>query len=138
MKIAIDFDGTCVTHEYPNVGKDIGAVPVLKRLVEAGHKLILNTMRCGKELQDAVNWFKENGIPLHGVNEDPGQKEWTQSPKVFANMYIDDAAIGCPLIVSVSPYPNDKVIGRPYVDWKFINEFLDDCLNNPCPNPEGK
>ena len=138
MKIAVDFDGTCVTHEYPNIGKDIGAVPVLKRLVEAGHKLILNTMRCGKELQDAVNWFKENDIPLHGVNEDPGQKEWTQSPKVFANMYIDDAALGCPLIVPVSPYPNDKVIGRPYVDWKYINEFLDACLNNPCPNPEGK
>ena len=34
MVIAIDFDGTCVTNEYPNVGKDIGAVPVLKRIVE--------------------------------------------------------------------------------------------------------
>ena len=28
--IAIDFDGTVVTHEYPKVGRDIGAVPVLK------------------------------------------------------------------------------------------------------------
>jgi hypothetical protein len=28
--IAVDFDGTCVTHEYPKVGRDIGAVPVLK------------------------------------------------------------------------------------------------------------
>ena len=26
MIIAIDFDGTCVTHEYPKIGKDIGAV----------------------------------------------------------------------------------------------------------------
>ena len=26
MIIAVDFDGTCVTHEYPNVGKNIGAV----------------------------------------------------------------------------------------------------------------
>jgi hypothetical protein len=24
--IAVDFDGTCVTHEYPSIGKDIGAV----------------------------------------------------------------------------------------------------------------
>ena len=54
MKIGIDFDGTCVTHEYPKIGKDIGAVPVLKELVEKGHKLILNTMRSGKELEDAV------------------------------------------------------------------------------------
>ena len=36
----IDFDGTCVTHEFPNIGKDIGAVPVLRDIVAAGHKLI--------------------------------------------------------------------------------------------------
>lgn len=59
MKIGIDFDGTCVTHDYPRIGKDIGAVPVLKELVERGHKLILNTMRSGKELEDAVEWFKK-------------------------------------------------------------------------------
>ena len=48
MIIAVDFDGTCVSHEYPKVGKDIGAVPVLKALVEIGHKIILNTMRSGE------------------------------------------------------------------------------------------
>jgi len=45
MIIAIDFDGTCVTHAYPKIGKDIGAVPVLKQLVQYGHQLILWTMR---------------------------------------------------------------------------------------------
>lgn len=30
MIFCIDFDDTCVTHEYPNIGKDIGAIPVLK------------------------------------------------------------------------------------------------------------
>ena len=45
MVIAVDFDGTCVTHEFPKVGKDIGAVPVLKKLVEKGHQIILHTMR---------------------------------------------------------------------------------------------
>jgi hypothetical protein len=45
MDILIDFDGTCVAHEFPKVGKDIGAVPVLKALVENGHNLILFTMR---------------------------------------------------------------------------------------------
>ena len=38
MVIAIDFDGTCVTNEYPNVGKGIGAVPVLKKIVEKDHR----------------------------------------------------------------------------------------------------
>ena len=54
MYIAVDFDGTCVTHEYPNIGKDIGAVPVLKKLTDSGHKIILNTMRSGKELAAAI------------------------------------------------------------------------------------
>jgi hypothetical protein len=119
MKIGVDFDGTCVTHEYPQVGRDIGAVPVLKRLVAEGHLLILNTMRCGKELQDAVDWFKENDIPLYGINEDPEQKEWTQSPKVYANLYIDDAALGCPLIV-----PKSAGDIRPFVDWEEVEKLI--------------
>ncbi len=38
--IAVDFDGTCVTHDYPKVGMDIGATEVLKELVKEGHKLM--------------------------------------------------------------------------------------------------
>ena len=115
MYIAIDFDGTCVTHDYPRIGKEIGATEVLKRLVEAGHKLILNTMRSDKELQDAVNWFTKNGIELYGVNENPTQKRWTNSPKVYAHMYIDDAALGCPLINA------PELSNRPFVDWDSID-----------------
>ena len=48
-------------------------------------------------LQDAIDWFKENGIPLWGINENPNQKEWTSSPKIYANIYIDDTALGIPL-----------------------------------------
>ena len=118
MYIAIDFDGTCVTHDYPRIGKEIGATKVLKRLVEAGHKLILNTMRSDKELQDAVNWFKKNGIELYGVNENPTQKQWTNSPKVYAHMYIDDAAFGCPLINA------PELSNRQFVDWDSVGRKL--------------
>jgi len=45
MIIAVDFDGTCVAYDFPNIGQDIGAVPVLEELVAAGHKLILWTVR---------------------------------------------------------------------------------------------
>ena len=118
MYIAIDFDGTCVTHDYPRIGKEIGATEVLKRLVEAGHKLILNTMRSDKELQDAINWFKKNGIELYGVNENPTQKRWTNSPKVYAHMYIDDAALGCPLINA------PELSDRQFVDWDSVGRKL--------------
>jgi hypothetical protein len=118
--IAVDFDGTCVRHEYPNVGRDLpNAVSVLKELVTNGHKLVLFTMRSDKYLADAVNWFNQYGIPLHGVNEEPNQKDWTKSPKAFANVYIDDAALGCPLI--------QPMLGaRPYVDWHGVRNLLMD------------
>lgn len=118
MYIAVDFDGTCVTHEYPNVGKDIGAVPVLKKLVDAGHKIILNTMRSGNELADAIQWFIDNNIPLFGINENPTQKTWTASPKVYAHLYIDDAALGCPLITNIF------ITKRPFVDWIEVEKQL--------------
>lgn len=116
MEIAIDFDGTCVIHEYPKIGKDIGSVQILQKLVNNGHNLILFTMRSGKELQDAINWFKENEIKLYGINTNPTQSDWTKSPKAYAQLYIDDAALGCPLIY------DDK--NKPYVNWVEVNEIL--------------
>lgn len=113
--IAVDFDGTCVTHAYPEVGADIGAVPVLRELVQCGHRLILFTMRSGDSLVDAVNWFAQNEIPLFGVNANPEQHTWTTSPKPYAHIYIDDAALGCPLTSNINR-PNS----RPFCDWKSI------------------
>jgi hypothetical protein len=120
MIIAVDFDGTCTTHDYPRIGEDIGAIPVLKRLVENGHKLIIWTMRSGKELEDAKEWYITNSIPFHGVNENPTQKSWTSSPKAYANIYIDDAALGCPLDY------NQHLSNRPFVDWVGVEVMLED------------
>ena len=124
MIIAIDFDGTCVTHEYPSVGKDVGAVSVLEDLIYNGHKLILNTMRSGKELSDAVKWFENNNIELYGVNENPTQKSWTTSPKVYAQLYIDDAALGIPLIENLIEKNGFTINDRPYVDWLQVRKLL--------------
>ena len=115
--IAIDFDGTCVTHEYPYLGQDIGAAPVLRELAEQGHNLILYTMRSGKLEKDAIEWFKNNEIPLYAVNANPTQKKWTKSPKIHADIYIDDSALGIPLI-------HDVNTSRPYVDWVKVREWL--------------
>lgn len=117
LVIAVDFDGTCVTHEYPYMGSDISAVPVLKELTDAGYRLILTTMRSGKTEKEAVKWFKDNDIPLWGVNKNPEQKSWTSSPKVYADLYIDDCALGVPLTTSASST-------RPYVDWTRVREWL--------------
>ena len=132
MIIAIDFDGTCVTHDFPRVGKEIGAPRVLRKLIENGHQLILWTMRgdvknvpspefegtfTGTYLTDAVEWFKKHDIPLYGIQSNPTQKEWTDSPKAYAHLYIDDAALGIPLIYK-------KEESRPYVDWEEVEKLL--------------
>lgn len=126
MTIAIDFDGTCVTHEFPMIGKDINAVPVLNELTEKGHYLILFTMRSnviidGEQknyLTESVKWLVDRKIPLYGIQSNPTQDEWTSSPKAYAQLYIDDAALGCPLIY-------DKTYSdRPFVDWIRVREML--------------
>lgn len=136
MTINIDFDGTVVTHDFPRVGKNIGAQFVLKRLVEKGHQLILFTMRSDKKgdmstndpgitaisgqyLTDAVNWFKENGIPLYGIQSNPDQKTWTDSPKSYAELMIDDSALGCPLKY------DRNISNKPFVDWVKVEEWLE-------------
>lgn len=118
MFIAIDFDGTCVTHEFPRIGKDIGAVPVLKELVENGHKLILHTMRSGDTLTEAIEWFDAREIPLWSINSNPTQKRWTTSKKVFAHLYIDDTALGAPLVL------NESISLRPFIDWSQVRKLL--------------
>ncbi len=157
-KILIDFDGTCTTHEFPEIGRDIGSVPVLKELVAAGHKLILFTMRSdkfdntrgadcipethnGPWLTNAVNWFKENDIPLYGIQTDPEQHTWTTSPKAYGNLHIDDAGLNAPLKWDNCPNfvatefkrlctptcelcKGKNTFGRPYYDWKKARELL--------------
>lgn len=114
--IGLDFDGTVVSHEYPNIGKYIGAEVVLLKLRDKGVLFVLNTMRSGYELKQAVEWFSSRNIPLYGINENPDQKSWTSSPKVYAHLYIDDAALGAPLI-----YEKNQ---RPYIDWEKVNTFI--------------
>ena len=117
--IAIDFDGTCVEHEYPSVGMDVeGAVETLRALNNKGHKLILFTMRSGDKLDKAVKWFKDRDIELWAVNENPEQKQWTESPKVYADIYIDDASLGCPIMFIDG-------VRRPVVNWRKVREWLE-------------
>lgn len=121
--VAVDFDGTCVTHEFPKLGRDIGAQRVLKRLVKEGHRLILWTMRSGNRadgsdpLADAVGWFALNKIPLFGINGNPEQKSWTESPKAYAHLYVDDAALGAPLL-------NGLKGEKPFIDWPAVERLL--------------
>ena len=115
--IGIDFDGTIVEHRYPKLGDPVpGALETMKELIENGHKIILWTMRSNSELVDAVAYLTRNGIDLYGINKNPDQ-DWSNSPKAYCHIYIDDAALGCPLVKK----PNE----RPSVYWPKVREFLE-------------
>lgn len=114
---AVDFDGTCVTHDFPKVGRNIGAQSVLKRIIAEGGQIIIWTMRSQESLSDAIAWFKANDIPFIGANKNPAQHTWSSSPKAYAQVYIDDAALGCPLI-----HAHDHE--RPYVDWRAVEKLI--------------
>lgn len=117
--VAVDFDGTIVTHEYPKIGKPLPyAIETLKKIVAAGGRLILYTMRSGEQLSEAIFYLRNNDVVLWGVNKNHEQEKWTTSPKVYANIYIDDAALGTHTL------QDPAFASRPYVDWVIVDALL--------------
>ena len=102
LKIAIDFDGTIVEHKYPAIGQPIPrAFEVIKELRRKGHYLILWTYRNGKELDDAIDFCKKNGLDFQAVNHSTKEEasEWKFiydkiSRKPDADVFIDDRNVG--------------------------------------------
>lgn len=97
--IAVDFDGTIVTHEYPQIGTELPfATETLKMLARDGHQLILWSVREGDLLQKAVDWCKERGVEFWAVNKDYPEEEKEKnehySRKLKADFFIDDRNIG--------------------------------------------
>lgn len=115
--IAIDFDGTIVRHVYPLIGDPVPhAFKYMREMQVAGARLMLWTMRSDGRtdgfdpLGEAVEFCRRRGVTFWDHNRNPEQYTWTRSNKQYAHLYIDDAALGCPLV-----YPPDGK--KPYVDW---------------------
>jgi hypothetical protein len=98
LKIAVDFDGTIVEHKYPEIGKEIlFAFDTLRALQKQKHQLILWTYRTGKELQEAVEFCRQNGVEFYAVNKSYPEEEFDEylsSRKIEADVFIDDRNVG--------------------------------------------
>ena len=97
MIIAVDFDGTIVDHEYPEIGKPkLFAFETLKALQKQGHQLILWTYRSGDKLNDAVEFCKKNEVEFYAVNKSYPEEVFDESisRKIIADVYIDDRNVG--------------------------------------------
>lgn len=94
--IAVDFDDTIAKTEYPKIIAPIPeTIKFLREAKENGAEIILNTCREGKELQEALNWCKENNVPIDRANENSPTriKLWgNDCRKIGADLYIDDKA----------------------------------------------
>ena len=116
MILAIDFDGTIVDHRYPEIGEEkLFAFDTLKELQKQDHKLILWTYRSGKELDDAVEYCKKNGLVFYAVNTNRPTEEFDSektSRKIYADVYIDDRNVG-------------GFLGWSEI-WKILNPDFDD------------
>lgn len=102
--IAVDFDGTLCTNEWPMVGEPNW--PVINRAIEeqkSGAGIILWTCREGEDLERAVNACKEWGLVPDAVNESLPEwlEEWKiNTRKVGATEYWDDRAVNVQHIVN--------------------------------------
>lgn len=92
--IAVDFDDTIARTNYPTIIEPIDyVIRFLRKAKKNGATIILWTCREGEVLDEAVEWCKQNDVPIDLVNENsPARcKIWgNDSRKIGADLYIDD------------------------------------------------
>ena len=136
MIIAVDFDGTIVTHDYPRIGKPIPfAIETLKKLQADGHQLILWSVREGELLQEAVDYCQQKGLEFYAVNanfpEEYMLSTGLRSRKIVADLYIDDRNLGglpdwgviYQMISSGNPFVSSKAALAEEKNKKFLGLF---------------
>lgn len=96
--IAVDFDGTLFTDEYPNVGEPImTAINWCKHQKLLGNTLILWTCRSGRELDMAIEVCRDYDLHFDYVNcntiENIIKYGKRDTRKIYADIYLDDKSI---------------------------------------------
>ncbi len=97
LKIAVDFDGTIVDHEYPEIGKEkLFAFQTLKELEKMGARLSSGLFGPVKNSMKLLSYCRVNGLEFYAVNKNYPEEifDETVSRKIDADLYIDDKNIG--------------------------------------------
>lgn len=97
LKVAVDFDGTIVENKFPAIGKpNLFAFETLKAMQQKGMLLILWTVRKEKELDEAIEFCRSNGVEFWAVNANYPEEQFDAevSRKIEADIFIDDRNIG--------------------------------------------
>jgi hypothetical protein len=93
--IAIDFDGTIVKDNFPEIGEMMpGAAEAINQLYADGYTIIIWSCRTGIKKARAIEWLVMHGIKFHYFNKscpnNVAQHKGKDTRKVFADLYIDD------------------------------------------------
>lgn len=119
--IAVDYDGTLGPIGIPSTPEilNMSAIETLKTIQDMGVELVLWTCQKGENLAGIVKACGEVGLVFDAVNENAPKhmQRWLakhpedigvkQSPKVYADLYIDD---------------NARLSGR--IDWEKLRKQL--------------
>lgn len=145
--VGLDFDGVIVADRFPlPVLRPIGAETWIPNLQDEFRlRVILCTCRVDhyepvecelplkveprQYLQEAVNECVRQDIKLFGINWNPEFEckaiyDACHAPKPYCDIYIDDKALGTPL-VQLRSEP------KPCVDWNIVGKMLyDRCVQH--------
>lgn len=98
LTISVDFDGTIVSNQYPNIGvMQLNACDVLTEWKQLGHSIVINTCRSGIHLTSAKRWLEGNDIPFDYLNENNQaliSLYGSDTRKISADIYFDDRNAG--------------------------------------------
>lgn len=97
MIIAVDFDGTIVEDNYPEIGEPkMFVFETLQQLIEKRHQLILWTTREGAKLDEAVSFCRQNGVDFYAVNKSYAEEvvDDSISRKISCDVFISNKNVG--------------------------------------------
>lgn len=134
LVIAIDFDGTIVEEGYPNIGAmRKGAYKYIRKLVNEGHFIIINTCRSGEYELEAKIWCMRNNIFYHYFNKNHSEliKDFgCDSRKISADIYIDDKNLvklpSWKEKYSLIKKHYERIMAKSYVSNRVTREYLYD------------
>lgn len=101
MIIAVDFDGVLVEDRFPAIGMERPRmIDAVRRLIHAGHEVILWTSRVDERLKEALDWCSQRGLDFCAVNDNaPSNRAQYEhlypdgTRKVYADVYVDDHSL---------------------------------------------
>lgn len=117
MKLAVDFDGTLVSENWPDiVDFDMDLIEAFIHAKEKGHQIILHTCREGEHLDEALESMALLGLEFDAVNENV-EKEFhglILSRKPSADVYFDNKSFNWDRDQALMYLHN--LVGRPRID----------------------